>query len=208
MSVAQTVKTKGTARIQPSPGYQPGANSPLKPKEPPKQENYGPDGPTVVREMIEEGLEDLNDNEEWVLHCSCLTFWTFLSAIIGMFMILMSRSMTELFYSLPQNDVLFGFGIAFELPLLRWLVILFFPNQAERDRRKRIREKRKQRNRENLRGTRFQIMEDMYQNKLTPALSQHTIYYNNNHLNDNVSVLTAPTMAVSRQGGDMYSTNV
>jgi hypothetical protein len=35
----------------------------------------------------------------------------------------------------------------------------------------------------------------MYTNKLTPQVTQHTIYYNNQ--SDNVSVLTNPTMVVA-----------
>jgi hypothetical protein len=45
-----------------------------------------------------------------------------------------------------------------------------------------------------LKGTRYQIFEDVYSNKLQPVLTAQII---SGAFNDNVSVMTAPTMAAS-----------
>ena len=149
-------------RVQPSPGYAPGSGSPLRDRPKPPPPINPADGPAIVREMIEDSLEDLETHAEWRLHCSGVTFWTFLSSLIGMFMILMSRAMTPLFYSLEKDDVLFGFGIVFQLPLIRWFIIMFVPYGDEKSRRKVIRVKKKERDKSALKGTKFQMMVRIY----------------------------------------------
>lgn len=165
-SVAQTVNTVATSkyaerkgyRIQPSPGYEPGGGSPLRQKPQPAPASNPGEGSTIVKEMIENTLEDLEDHEEWRLHCSGVTMWSWLASLLGMFMILMSRALTPLFYSLETDDILFGFGIVFQLPLVRWFIMLCYPRQDEKKRRKVIRVKHKERARADLRGNKFQIM--------------------------------------------------
>lgn len=159
----QTIATSKYAekkgyRVAPSPGYIPGHGSPLRERPLPPPPVNPADGPAIVREMIQDTLEDLEDHEEWKLHCSGVTMWSFMSAIIGMFMILMSRAITPLFYSLKPNDILFAFGLLFQLPLIRLMIILCMPRKDERKRRKVIRVKRKERKKGDLHGTRFQVM--------------------------------------------------
>jgi hypothetical protein len=108
--------------------------------------------------MIEDGLQDLDDAEEWKMHCSGLAMWSVLASFLGLFMILMSRAVTPLFYSLKPNDVLFGFGLFFQLPLIRLIVILCIPTKEEKRRRKVMRVKKKERAKQDLHGVRFQIM--------------------------------------------------
>ena len=185
-----------TVRVQPSPGYKPGENSPLKdrlqalPTDPP------PDGKVIVHEMIEETLDDLEDNEEWGLHAFCVTMWSCLAAVLGVLMILASRAMTVLFYSMKKNDILFGFGIVFMLPLVRWFLMLFCPKKSEKARRRIIKKKRDKRREEELKGIRYQIFEDVHANRLQPVVSAQLIGFS-----DNVSVLTAPTFAPQQQYG-------
>lgn len=145
-------------RVAPSPGYKPGSGSPLKERPPPPPMENPADGPAIVREQIEDQLADLEDYEEWKLHCSGVTMWSLLASVIGMFMILMSRAITPLFYSMDKNDVLFAFGLLFQVPLIRLVIILFIPLSEENKRRKVIRVKRKERKRAELHGTRLQIM--------------------------------------------------
>ena len=162
-ATAQTIATSKYAerkgyRIAPSPGYVPGSGSPLRERPPPPAPLNPADGPAIVREMIQDTLEDLEDYEEWKLHCSGVTMWSFMVSLIGIFMILMSRAVTPLFYSMKPNDILFAFGIIFQLPLIRWMVILCMPRKEEKKRRKVIRVKKKERKKGDLHGTRFQIM--------------------------------------------------
>lgn len=145
-------------RIAPSPGYQPGSGSPLRDRPPPPIPINPADGPAIVREMIEDTLDDLEDHEEWRLHCTGVTMWSFLSSTIGMFMILMSRAMTPLFNSMKPDNVMFAFGLIFQLPLIRWFIIIFIPQKDEKKRRKVIKVKKKERVQGDLRGTRFHIM--------------------------------------------------
>jgi hypothetical protein len=190
-----------TVRVQPSPGYRPGENSPIKERPLPLPTDPPPDGKVIVHEMIEETLDDLEDHEEWDLHAFCVTMWSCLSAVIGVLMVLASRAMTVLFYSMEPNDILFGFGIVFMLPLVRWFVMLFCPKKSEQARRRIIKKKGKKRREEELKGIRYQIFEDVHANRLQPVVSAQLVLGN-----DNVSVLTAPTFSPQQQyGGSAYN---
>lgn len=172
-------------RVRPSHGYVPGSNSPLKPPEDLDFMDEREKG-IIVDDMINKNLQELEDHEEWYLHCSCMTMWTWLAAILGIFLILMSQSMTVLFSSLPKNDIIFGFGIALEVPLIRWFIFLFVPESAESKRRRDITRRAMKRRNEENRGIRFKIFDEAYASQLTavPTMQQ---------LCDNISVLTDPS---------------
>jgi hypothetical protein len=172
-------------RVKPSHGYVPGSNSPLRSVD---QSDFLDDKERgiIVDDMINKNLQELEDHEEWYLHCSCMTMWTWLAAIMGIFLILMSQSMTVLFSSLPKNNIIFGFGIALEVPLLRWFIFLFVPESAEAKRRREITRRAIKRRNEEKKGVRFKIFDEAYATQLTavPTMQQ---------LCDNVSVLTDPS---------------
>jgi hypothetical protein len=174
-------------RVKPSHGYVPGSNSPIRSEE----QSYDLDDRergVIVDDMINKNLQELEDHEEWYLHCSCMTMWTWLAAILGIFLILMSQSMTVLFSSMPKNNIIFGFGIALEMPLVRWFIFLFVPESSEAKRRRDITRRAMKRRSEEKKGVRFKIFDEAYATQLTavPTMQQ---------LCDNISVLTDPSAA-------------
>ena len=185
--------------VQPSPGYIPGEHSPIRHRPPPPAPTPALDGKVVAQEMIQDTLEDLYDYEEWDVHRCNVTMCTALSTVIGIIMVLAGTSSTPLFYSIPTNYILVGFGSIFFLPFFRWFIIVFLPYAHEKNRRRAIKKKQKQRRKQELQNVRFQIFEDLHHNRLQPVLIEKIV---SGEVNDDLSVLTMSTLGGESKGDE------
>eukprot|EP00602_Paraphysomonas_sp_CaronLab_P002485 CAMPEP_0185037146 /NCGR_PEP_ID=MMETSP1103-20130426/31127_1 /TAXON_ID=36769 /ORGANISM="Paraphysomonas bandaiensis, Strain Caron Lab Isolate" /LENGTH=250 /DNA_ID=CAMNT_0027574977 /DNA_START=1 /DNA_END=753 /DNA_ORIENTATION=- len=131
---------------------------PVTPLKPPTLTEDEKDGSKLPYEEYQDDLEvgaifsrldhyvvDIRHDEAHMKFRVVLTLFSWITCLIGTFLILFSRAETEAFQSQPKIFWLFVLGCVLEVPVILWFILLFCSSKKEWQRRKEIRRRRKQR---------------------------------------------------------------